>query len=121
MECNITAEVYCSWSEVPPIYRIYVDNDLYTERTFHWSGYQSCVVETIICNLENGIHELRIEHCGGNGKFNLRNVTHAELNVIKHPNYSDPEEHKWTFIVGYEAPPPPPYVPVGLDFRVAQN
>ncbi len=121
MECNITAEVYCHWSEVPPSYRIYVDDDMYTERTFGWPSHRNCVEESIICNLDDGIHTLRIEHCGGDGKFNLKNIRTGDPSVTKHPNYTDPEDMKWTFIVGYVPPPPPPYVPTGLDFRATQN
>ncbi len=120
MECNITAEVHCHWSDIPPVYRLYVDSDLLTERSFIWPGYQYCVEEAIICNLSDGIHVLKIENCTGNGSFRLKNIKVEGNDIIQHPNYDDTEGQRWTFIVG-NRPPPPPYQPVGLDFRVAQN
>lgn len=99
MECNITAEVHCHWSGNPPSYRIYVDYDLLTERTFKWAGYQVFIEEDIICNLPLGIHFLRIENCGDDGQFRLKNIKVRGNNVIPHPNYDDPEGLRWTFIV----------------------
>ena len=43
-----------------PIYRIYVDDDLLTERTYMWSD-PSYVEENIIVLLDSGKHTLRIE------------------------------------------------------------
>ena len=47
-------------SDKPLIYRLYVDDDLITERTFIW-GDKMCVSENIFVNLENGIHSIVAE------------------------------------------------------------
>ncbi len=37
---SVTADVYCRWSGPPPIYRLYVRDELFSERTFIWQdGY----------------------------------------------------------------------------------
>jgi hypothetical protein len=71
---HINVDVQCSWSEDSPIYRLYVDEDMITERTFAWPGYKVYIKENLICDLDKGRHELRIENCSPKGSFNLENV-----------------------------------------------
>lgn len=96
---HLSADVHCHWSENPPSYRIYVDNDLLTERTFKWAGYQIYIREHMVCNLNPGIHTVRIENCTGPGNFKLENlVVEGSTNVL-HPNYLDPASKQLTFVV----------------------
>jgi len=96
---HIKVDVNCHWSETPPAYRIYVDSDLLTERTFSWPGYQNYIRENLICNLNPGIHSVRIENCSANGSFTLTNLeVEGDTNCL-HPNHTDPEGKQLTFIV----------------------
>ena len=37
---SVTADVYCRWEGEPPTYRLYVADELFSERTFVWAnGY----------------------------------------------------------------------------------
>jgi hypothetical protein len=76
-----------------------VDEDMLYERTFGYSGYQTYIEERIVCDLEPGIHVLRIEDCKGNHKFYFNNVFVDNNQIVQHPNYDDPEGKRWTFIV----------------------
>ena len=72
---SITVDVHCHWTDSPPRYRVYVDNDLLTERTFIWPGYQNFVRENIHVNLNPGQHELKIVNVDPRfGKFEARNI-----------------------------------------------
>lgn len=71
---HITVDVKCPWSEDSPVYRLYVDDDMITERTFGWPGYRVYITENIICDLEQGRHVIRIENCSPKGAFNLENL-----------------------------------------------
>ena len=75
MICYITADVYAHWSETPPVYRIYVDDCMMTERTFGWPSYQNYLTEKMSCELIVGVHKLRIENCKNHGTFELKNFT----------------------------------------------
>ena len=33
---RVLCDVDCSWTETPPIYRVYVDDELFAERTWRW-------------------------------------------------------------------------------------
>jgi hypothetical protein len=109
MECLIVADVHCHWNGIPPSYRLYVDEDMLYERTFGWSGYQTYIEERIVCDLEPGIHSLKIEDCSepekykdgprDKHKFYFNNVYVDNNQIMQHPNYDDPEGKHWTFIV----------------------
>lgn len=78
MMYHIKVDVKCHWSESPPVYRLYVNDDLITERTFAWPGYNIFIRENIICELEKGLHSLYIENCSDTGVFSLENFTMSE-------------------------------------------
>ena len=97
--CHINVDVKCHWSENPPIYRIYIDGDLITERTFGWPGYDTFLRENIICNLDSGIHNINIENCSPNGSFLLENFEMKENPNPLHPNLSTSIPDQLTFVV----------------------
>lgn len=72
---SITADVHCDTTENSPAYRVYVDNDLLTERTWIWPPYDQYICEHIEVNLEPGQHQLRIEKCSSHGNFTVKNFT----------------------------------------------
>jgi hypothetical protein len=67
-EVRITADIYCDRSFKPlefatdaqKSYRVYVDGDLLTERTYIWDNKQSFVQENIVVDIAPGVHEFRI-------------------------------------------------------------
>lgn len=72
---TITVDVHASWGEHPPRYRVYVDNDLLTERDFIWPGSQFYIKENIEVELTGGVHTVRVEQVGTGGKIDIRNIT----------------------------------------------
>ena len=68
-------DVYAHWSDIPPIYRLYVDDCMIVERTFSGPSYQNYITESIACHLTVGVHVLRIENCTENGWFELKNFS----------------------------------------------
>ena len=67
-EVRITADIYCDRSFKPlefatdaqKSYRVYVDDDLLTERTYIWDNKELFVQENIIVDIPPGVHEFRI-------------------------------------------------------------
>ena len=74
-ECKITVDVYASWSDRSPSYRVYVDGELLTERDFVWNGTNTYIRENILVNLELGQHTVAIEQTNTQGKITARNIT----------------------------------------------
>lgn len=56
----INLDVYSVWYKEPPAYRIYVDGELMTERTFLATEYEF-YRERICVNLEPGVHSFVFE------------------------------------------------------------
>ena len=50
MHTKLEVDVYSHWSDDPPIYRIYVDNEMLVERTFGWPSYQNYITEHMYCD-----------------------------------------------------------------------
>lgn len=36
---TVVCDVFCDWQDQPPVYRVYVGNELFTERTFIWTEH----------------------------------------------------------------------------------
>jgi hypothetical protein len=74
-EHKLTVDVYASWGDVCPRYRVYVDGELLTERDFIWPGSSQYVRENIIVNLPAGPHTLQVEQVNTGGTILTKNVT----------------------------------------------
>jgi hypothetical protein len=73
MEQKLEVDVHAHWSSDPPVYRIYVNNEMLVERTFGWPSYQMYLTEHIACDLDTGVHTLTLENLNSNGRFELEN------------------------------------------------
>jgi hypothetical protein len=68
-------DLYCNWSQKEPVYRVYVDNDLITERTFVWPGYQHYIRENFMIAVKHGEHNIKIENLNPDtAKFTVKRV-----------------------------------------------
>ena len=76
-EVLLAVDIMCEWLGYEPAYRVYVDGDLLTERTYIW-GDQQYVREHLSVNLEPGEHQLIVEpiiNHGTQAQFKLTNFT----------------------------------------------
>jgi len=67
-------EVHCSWSDVAPAYRVFVNNELFSERTFIWKDHY--LVENLQINALPGKYQVRFEPIGQEPdapKFKVKN------------------------------------------------
>ena len=60
-DLRIEVDVLCDWQTDPQAYRLYVDDDLYTERTYIWRNPHQWVREILVAELDSGEHTIRIE------------------------------------------------------------
>jgi hypothetical protein len=75
----ICADVYTQWNrwstEPAPRYRIYVDQEMVTERDFTWNGNEYYIRETIPARLPPGTHRVRLEVVSGCDAIEITRVT----------------------------------------------
>ena len=69
----VEAEIHCRWNENPPVYRAYVGDELFAERTFIWTD--AYLIETLQLSVAPGRYAIKIEKVGDNSadfKVNLK-------------------------------------------------
>jgi hypothetical protein len=99
MHVKLEIDVYGHWSDNPPIYRIYVDNEMLVERTFGWPSYQNYITEHMYCDLNTGVHTLCLENLDTNSRFELEYFTVDRAPVNKNLLKSNGVRIEWRFIV----------------------
>jgi hypothetical protein len=60
-DLRIEVDVLCDWQTDPQAYRLYINNDLYTERTYIWRNPNQWLREIIVAELEPGEHTLTLQ------------------------------------------------------------
>ena len=56
---RVLADVHCDWEGLDPIYRLYVNDELFAERTWIW--YDSYLEENLQIEAEPGEYRIRYE------------------------------------------------------------
>lgn len=63
-------EVHCEWTGTPPVYRLYVNDELFTERTYIWIN--NYLKESVSIEVPPGDYVVRYE-LHGNGTLTAKN------------------------------------------------
>ena len=56
---RVLCDVHCDWEGLPPVYRVYVDDELFTERTWTWNNVY--LEELLQIEAEPGKYHIRHE------------------------------------------------------------
>ncbi len=99
MEHKLEVDVHAHWSDRPPIYRLYVNDEMFTERTFGWPSYQIYLKEHLYCELDTGVHTLRLENLDVSSRLELDNFRINGSVVNKNLKRSNGATSEWRFIV----------------------
>ena len=68
-------DLLCNWDQTPPVYRVYVNDELFTERTYTW-GVDQYINENLSIDSPPGQYVVRIENVGNNEcTFKIRNLS----------------------------------------------
>jgi hypothetical protein len=68
-------DLLCDWKKTPPTYRVYVNNELFTERTYIW-GVNQYICENLSIVAPPGKYSVRIDNIGDpDCTFKVRNLT----------------------------------------------
>ena len=69
---RVLCDVHCDWEGLPPVYRVYVNDELFAERTWIWRGYY--LNEMLQIEAAPGEYRVRVEAVQPvGGKFKTRN------------------------------------------------
>jgi hypothetical protein len=56
-------DLHCDWKRTPPTYRLYVNHEMFTERTYIWGGTQY-LQEVLQLNAPPGRYTIRVDNLG---------------------------------------------------------
>lgn len=99
MHYKLEVDVHAHWNDIPPIYRLYIDNELFTERTFGWTSYQFFLKEHLHCDLDTGVHKLKLENLDKTARFELENFTVNDTQVSKSYLRVVDNNIEWNFVI----------------------
>ena len=60
---KLNLDLHCDWKRVPPTYRLYVNHEMFTERTYIWSNTQY-LQEILQLSAPAGKYTIRIDNLG---------------------------------------------------------
>lgn len=79
---HMRLDIFCQWTEIPPRYRIFVNDEMVTERTWRLSPTQY-IQENIPLRLAPGEYTIRLENLTPTtSEFKQRNLSSSNSNVI---------------------------------------
>lgn len=84
---EFTAEIYCRVPGENLSYRLYVDNDLITERTWNWDEKRFFIREHVLLNIDRGEHKVSVTVPGSLSlnRFELGQLT-IDGTAVDHQN-----------------------------------
>jgi hypothetical protein len=82
---QVHCDVYCKWDGNDTRYRLYINDELFTERTWIWPGKDYYLEEVIPIEAPPGLYKIRYELLEPTGsKLKLRNMRVATKNAAIH-------------------------------------
>lgn len=84
---SIVIDIQCKKQGAKTIYRIYVDNDLITERDWVWPKNKLYVRENLIVELDQGPHSIKVESVTKDSAFEVRGCIVDGKSVTTYKNF----------------------------------
>jgi hypothetical protein len=85
-------DVFAEWNTHPPMYRVYVNDELFNERTYRWQSNEY-ITEILQIDAKPGEYNVRIENHGG--EFTVRSLrcSVGKVKVINNSRFEIIEEN----------------------------
>lgn len=58
---KLSLDIYCFWLNEPPVYRIYINDELFCDRTYHWKE-ENYLQENFQIFAPPGLYTIKIEN-----------------------------------------------------------
>ena len=82
---QVHCDVYCKWNGSDTRYRLYVNDELFTERSWIWSGKDYYLEEVISIEAPPGLYKIRYELLEPTGsKLKIRKIRVTSKNAAIH-------------------------------------
>ena len=93
-------DVFAKWQFKPPMYRVYVNDELFNERTYSWNHLEY-ITEILQIKAEPGEYSVKIENHGG--EFTVRSLrcSVGKVRVIDNNTFEIIEDRTQTDKITY--------------------
>ena len=71
---EIKVDVYCTLNEEDSAYRVYINQEMMTERTIRWPATKYYVEENIVASLPSGNYTVTVEYARNRGIYEAKNL-----------------------------------------------
>ena len=71
---EIKVDVYCTLNEEDSAYRVYINQEMMTERTIRWPIAKYYVEENIVASLPSGNYTVTVEYARNRGTYEAKNL-----------------------------------------------
>jgi len=80
---QVQCDVYCKWDGNDTRYRLYVNDELFTERTWIWNGKEYYLEEVIAIEAPPGLYKIKYELVEpSSSKLKIRNMRVTTNNAV---------------------------------------
>ena len=86
-QVHIQIDLHCKWERTPPTYRLYVNDELFCERTYIWQAGEY-LSENLLLEAPSGNYTVSVE-TPSDFNFKLRNLrcTHGNAQIIDNETF----------------------------------
>ena len=85
-------DVFAKWQFKPPMYRVYVNDELFNERTYSWNQSEY-ITEILQIKAEPGEYTVRIENYGGEFTTRKLRCSYGSAEIINNETFRIVEEN----------------------------
>jgi hypothetical protein len=90
-------DIYCSWQDTPPSYRVFVNDELFSERTYIWTNeYLSEILQILAMPGQYTVRFEPVQPCSATFKTQYHRVEHGPGRWIDRKTLEIVDDHEST-------------------------
>jgi len=97
---KIKLDIHAKWNQHPPMYRVYVNNELFNERNYMWQPSEY-ITEILQITAEPGEYTVRIENHGGEFKTRKLRCAYGSAEIINNSTFKIIQDKTFTDQIEY--------------------
>ena len=97
---KIKLDIHAKWNQHPPMYRVYVNNELFNERNYMWQPSEY-ITEILQMTAEPGEYTVRIENHGGEFTTRKLRCAYGSAEIINNSTFKIIQDKTFTEQIEY--------------------
>ena len=97
---KIKLDIHAKWNQHPPMYRVYVNNELFNERNYMWQPSEY-ITEILQITAEPGEYTVQIENHGGEFTTRKLRCAYGSAEIINNSTFKIIQDKTFTEQIEY--------------------